>query len=318
MVFTSRRPGRPVHSRGPFLTSSGRMVGGMTDQDRYIPGVPCWIDTSQPDPEAAAAFYGELFGWQLENVMPADAPGSYFVARLNGGDVAAVASQPEGQPRPATWDSYIWVDDANESAAKVRAAGGTVVMEPFDVMEAGRMAVCTDTEGAAFCLWQPGRHRGATVVNEHGSLNFNILGTHDLDAASAFYGAVFGWELLEVGGSGRFWALPAYGDFLESRTPGLRERIAGMGAPPRFEEVVAGVNLSDERPVGWGVTFAVDDADAIAARATELGGRVLAPPEDGPWVRMAVIADPQGAVFVASKFAPENKDVGAGSAAAGA
>ena len=144
------------------------MVGGMTDQDRYIPGVPCWIDTSQPDPEAAAAFYGELFGWQLENVMPAGAPGSYFVARLNGGDVAAVGSQPEGQPRPATWDSYIWVDDADESAAKVRAAAGTVVMEPFDVMEAGRMAVCTDTEGAAFCLWQPGRHRGATVVNEHG------------------------------------------------------------------------------------------------------------------------------------------------------
>ena len=290
----------------------------MTDQDRYIPGVPCWIDTSQPDPEAAAAFYGELFGWQLENVMPEGAPGSYFVARLNGGDVAAVGSQPEGASGPPTWDSYVWVDDADASAAKVTEAGGKVLAGPFDVMEAGRMAVCADTEGATFCLWQPGRHRGATVVNEPGSLNFNILHTRDLEAARAFYGAVFGWQVLE-GTAGTWWVLPAYGEFLESRTPGLRERMGEMGAPPRFEEVVAGINRDPgDQPASWSVVFAVDDADAIAARATELGGRVIAPPADGPWVRMTVLADPAGAIFTASKFVPENKDVAAPSAAAGA
>jgi len=281
----------------------------MTDQDRYIAGVPCWIDTSQPDPAAAASFYGELFGWELENVMPDDAPGTYYVARLPGGDVGAIGSQQEGMTGPATWDSYVWVDDADASAAQVTEAGGKVLAGPFDVMDAGRTAVCTDTEGAMFCLWQPGRHRGATVVNEPGSLNFNILHTHDLDAARKFYGAVFGWEVLE-GAAGTWWVLSAYGDFLESRTPGLRERMAEMGAPERFEEVVAGINRdADDRPPGWSVVFAVDDADAIAARATELGGRVIAPPADGPWVRMAVIADPQGAMFTASRFAPENKDV---------
>jgi predicted enzyme related to lactoylglutathione lyase len=116
------------------------------------------------------------------------------------------------------------------------------------------------------------------------------------------------------------WALPAYGDFLEERTPGMRARVAEMGGPPRFEEVVAGLNpLADDSPAHWGVTFAVDDADAIAARAAQLGGRVIVSPADGPWVRMTVITDPQGAVFTASQFVPENRDVApAGSTAAGA
>jgi predicted enzyme related to lactoylglutathione lyase len=275
--------------------------------DRYIPGVPCWIDTAHPDPAAAAAFYGDLFGWQVENVMPPDAPGEYFMARLKGEDVAAIGGQME--PSPAMWNSYVWVDDADATAAKVRDAGGTVVAEPFDVMDAGRMAGCTDREGALFFLWQPGRHRGATLVNEPGTLNFNNLSSRDPEAARAFYGAVFGWDLLELGPTGAMWALPAYGDFLEERTPGLRARMAEMGAPERFAEVVAGFNrIDDDRPAHWGVTFAVEDADAAAARATELGGRVVAGPFDAPWVRMAVITDPQGAVFTASQFVPENRD----------
>jgi predicted enzyme related to lactoylglutathione lyase len=275
--------------------------------DRYIPGVPCWIDTAHPDPAAAAAFYGDLFGWQVENVMPPDAPGEYFMARLKGEDVAAISGQME--PSPATWNSYVWVEDADATAAKVREAGGTVVSEPFDVMDAGRMAACTDREGALFFLWQPGRHRGATLVNEPGTLNFNNLNSRDPDAARAFYGAVFGWDLLELGPTGAMWALPAYGDFLEERTPGLRARMAEMGAPERFAEVVAGFNrIQDDRPAHWSVTFAVEDADASAARATELGGRVIVGPLDAPWVRMAVITDPQGAAFTASQFVPENRD----------
>jgi predicted enzyme related to lactoylglutathione lyase len=184
-------------------------------------------------------------------------------------------------------------------------------MEPGDVGDFGRMAVFADPAGAAFRVWQPEAHRGATVVNEPGSLNFNDLHTRDVGRVRAFYGAVFGCELLEVG-DGAMWALPAYGDFLEQRTPGLRERMAGMGAPPRFEEVVATVAPAagdqPDAPAYWGVTFAVDDADAIAARATELGGRVVVPPLDAPWVRMTVISDPQGATFTASKFVPENSD----------
>jgi uncharacterized protein len=294
----------------------------MTEQDRYIPGVPCWVDTTQPDPQAATAFYGELFGWEFEDVMPAESPGSYFIARLPGGDVAAVGSQADDGAQAAVWNTYVWVEDADETAAKVRSAGGTVLVEPGDVGESGRMAAFADPGGAAFCVWEPKEHRGAAVVNEPGSLNFNELNTRDVEGARAFYGAVFGWELIDVGG-GSMWALPAYGDFLAQRTPGLRENMASMGAPPRFEEVVASVRPipDDQRdvPAHWGVTFGVDDADAIASRAAELGGRVVVPPFDAPWVRMTIIADPQGATFTASKFVPENKDLAeSGQAAAGA
>src|SRR5215213_5272239 len=279
--------------------------------DRYIPGVPCWIDTTQPDPEAATQFYGGLFGWEFEDLMPPEAPMRYFVARLRGGDVAAIGSQPENGPETAAWNTYVWVEDADATAERVRGAGGTVLSEPADVGDAGRMAVCADPAGAAFSIWQAKDHRGAAVVNEHGALNFNDLNTPDVDGARAFYGAVFGWELI----LDSMWALPGYGDFLEERNPGMREGMAGMGAPERFEDVVASVRpIPADQPdarAQWGVTFGVDDADAIAARAAELGGSVVVPPFDAPWVRTTIISDPQGATFTASKFVPENKDLAA-------
>jgi predicted enzyme related to lactoylglutathione lyase len=284
----------------------------MPERDGYIPGVPCWIDTSQPDPESAVDFYRGLFGWEFEDVMPPDSPGKYFIARIRGGDVAAVGSIPEGAPPQAMWNTYIWVDSADDTAAKVRDAGGQVVMEPFDVMTAGRMAVCADPEGAVFCVWQANEHRGAKIVNEAGSLNFNGLNTRDADGARAFYGSVFGWGTLSLG-AGEMWTLPGYGDHLEESNPDLRKQMAEGGAPPGFEDVVAAINpIRDDEadmPAHWSVTFAVDDADATAEKATELGGNVLSPPMDAPWVRMTVLADPQGATFVASKFVPENAEL---------
>lgn len=289
----------------------------MSEQDRYIPGVPCWVDTTQPDPQAAVAFYGDLFGWKFENVMPADAPLPYYVARLGGGDVAAVAAPREGGSDAAVWNTYIWVDDADVTTARVHAAGGTVLMAAGDVGDAGRMAVFADPDGAAFRVWEPREHRGATVVNEPGSVNFNDLYTRDLERAKAFYGAVFGWDLVGAGDGFSTWALPAYGDFLEQRNPGTRARMREMGAPERFEEVVATVSpITDDRPAHWGLTFAVADADAIAARAIELGGQVVVPPFDAPWVRMTIITDPQGATFTASKFVPENQDAAQSAGAA--
>jgi uncharacterized protein len=286
----------------------------MPERDGYIPGVPCWIDTSQPDPEAAVAFYGGLFGWQFEDVMPPDADGEYFIGRIRGGDVAAVGSIPAGAPQMATWNTYIWVESADDTAAKVRDAGGQVLMEPFDVMDAGRMAVFADPEGAVFCAWQAKNHKGARIVNEAGSLNFNGLNTRDVEGAKAFYGSVFGWTTLTLDGGAEMWTLPGYGDHLEQGDPGLRKRMAEFGGPTGFEDVVASINpIADDQPdvpAHWNVTFAVDDADATAAKAEELGGRVTVPPFDAPWVRMAVIADPAGATFIASKFAPENRDLG--------
>ena len=145
-------------------------------------------------------------------------------------------------------------------------------------------------------------------------MNFNGLNTRDPEGAKSFYGSVFGWETLGLGGGAEMWTLPGYGDFLEQSDPGIRERMAEGGAPEGFEDVVATLNpIAEDQPdvpAHWSVTFAVDDADATAKRATELGGQVVVPPFDAPWVRMTVITDPQGATFTASKFVPENKDLG--------
>ena len=286
----------------------------MPERDGYIPGVPCWADTSQPDPESAVDFYRGLFGWELEDVMPPGSEAKYFIGRLQGGDVAAVGSIPEAAPPIAMWNTYIWVESADDAASKVRDAGGEVISEPFDVMDAGRMAVFTDPEGAAICVWQANEHKGARIVNEHGSVSFNGLNTRDAARAKSFYGSVFGWTTLALDGGAEMWTLPGYGDHLESFQPGLRKQVAEVGGPEGFEDVVASINpIPDDQPdtpPHWSVTFAVDDPDAAAAKAAELGGTVLVPPFDAPWVRMTIITDPQGATFIASKFVAENKDLG--------
>jgi len=286
----------------------------MPERDGYIPGVPCWVNTGQPDPEAALEFYGPLFGWEFENVMPPDANSTYFIAQTRGKNVAAVGSIPEALPQQATWGSYVSVESADDTAQKVRDAGGSVAMDPFDIVEFGQMAGFSDPEGATFYSWQAGRHKGAELVNEHGTVNFNDLNTRDPEGAKSFYGSVFGWETLDLPGGFQMWTLPGYGDHLERDNPELRENMAEMDAPKGFEDVVASiVPIGDDQPdtpPHWNVTFAVDDADAIADKATELGGKVIVSPMDAPWVRMTVIADAQGATFTASKFVPENRDLG--------
>src|SRR5688572_1124724 len=137
----------------------------MPERDGYIPGVPCWIDSNQPDPEAAAGFYRGLFGWEVEDVMPPESETRYFMARIRGLDVAAVGPIPVGAPPNAVWNTYIWVDDVDETAAKVHDAGGTTLREPFDIPRFGRMAVFADPEGAAFSVWQAREHKGARIVN---------------------------------------------------------------------------------------------------------------------------------------------------------
>jgi predicted enzyme related to lactoylglutathione lyase len=174
------------------------------------------------------------------------------------------------------------------------------------------MAVLADPEGAALCVWQAKAHRGARIVNEPGALNFNILNTRDPEAAKRFYGALFGWTTLDLG-SGEFWTMKSYGDYLETLTPGTRERTAEMGAAG-FEDVVAAItpiNGDDaDTPAHWSVTFSTDDADATAAKASDLGGTVLVQPVDAPYSRLTVLRDPRGATFAATAFVPENKDIG--------
>jgi uncharacterized protein len=307
----------------------------MPQRDGYIPGVPCWVDLSEPDPDAALDFYGGLFDWDFEDLMPSGSEDKYFIARhqagsssifdtsgeVRNGDVAAVRSIPEGAPPTAMWNTYFWVDSAEEASSKVRAAGGDVVTEPFDFMGACRVAIFTDSEGAAFGVWEAKEHKGARLVNDPGAVVFNNLNTRDVEGAMSFYGSVFGWQTAGIGGGAEGWTLPGYGDWLErEHHPGLRKQMAEAGAPEGFEDVVGSIiPIADDQPdtpPHWSVTFATDDADATAAKATELGGKVIVPPFDAPWstptytIRMTVIRDPQGATCSASKFTPENKDLG--------
>jgi predicted enzyme related to lactoylglutathione lyase len=282
----------------------------MLERDTYPAGVPCWVDTSRPDPEAAVAFYGDLFGWQFDDRTPAGTSQRYLVAQLRGRDVAGIGAQAEGAPPNPAWNTYVAVESADAAATAAKDAGGSVLMKPFDIPGAGRMGVYADPSGAVFCVWQAREFNGARLVNEPGTWNFSGLTTSDAERAKAFYAAVFGWEASALGpdaGGGGFWRMPGYGDFLEQRNPGTRERMGAVGAPERFEDAVAWLvptTGSDDTPPHWSVTFAVDDADAIADRAAKLGGKVLAPPVDAPWVRTTVLSDPEGAVFTASKFVP--------------
>lgn len=280
----------------------------MIDRDGYPAGVPCWVDLAQDDPRAAAAFYSGLFGWDVEDGMPPDVPGHYFTATLGGRLVAGVGSRPEAIPPGTGWTTYVWVDSADDAAARAGELGGAVVMPPMDVFDLGRTAVLADPEGAVFAVWQAGRHRGAQAVNEPGTWNFSGLHTRDPAAALSFYGGLFGWEGGDPDpGSGGTVLLrrPGYGEHLETLQPGITQGMADMGAPEGFVDAVGWlVPLAEGEEPHWDVTFAVADADAAAATAGALGGTVLMPPTDMPWVRMTVIRDPQGAVFTASRFVP--------------
>ena len=267
-------------------------------QRTYPAGVPCWVDTEQADPAAAAQFYGGLFGWQFEDAMPAGMPGSYLVARLDGQDVAAIAP---GTGTP-DWHTYVAVDDADATAAEVVGIGGAVPTGPEDAGPGGRYAICADPQGALFRLWQPRRRLGAQLVNAPGSWVFSSLETPDPDAARSFYGRLFGWEADEVGGGTALWRRPGYGDHLEATSdPDIRVRQAK--APPGFADAVAWVGPATGA-ARWRVTFSVADRDAGLASAQRLGGTLVGEPVDDQWTRTAVVRDPQGAELTLSQFAP--------------
>jgi predicted enzyme related to lactoylglutathione lyase len=285
-------------------TLSAQWAGGI--RDGYPAGVPCWIDTTQPDPRAAAEFYSGLLGWELEDMMPPNSPGHYFVARLHGRDVTAISSTADGDSPVARWNTYIWVDDADETAQRVEQARGRVLGAPFDVPGAGRMAACEDPAGAGFRLWQAREHRGAQLVNAPGSWNWSNLDAPHADGAMRFYTTVFGWEFSQVDfGAGASWMVrvPGYADFLEVANPGIQERHAAAGAPAGFSDAVGWLQpVSSEAEAHWSVTLSVDNADAAAGRTRELGGTVLSGPQDIPYSRVLQITDPWGASVTLSQF----------------
>ncbi|MGW1541668.1 VOC family protein [Streptomyces sp. NPDC002309] len=239
-----------------------------------VVGGPCWVELGTSDMAEAVRFYAELFGWRSET-DPRQEAGGYTVAHLGDTPVAALTPLYQ-QEQPVAWSVSFAVRDADETARQVTAAGGTVLMSPMDVFDMGRFAVAADASGAVFTLWQPRAFEGAGVFNAPGALGWVELLTREPAGARDFYTTVFGWT---VNASEHYtqWGLAG-------------QDFGGM--------MTMDDKFPQEVPPHWLPYFAVADVDAAAATAAEAGGTALMEPTsvpDGP--RIAVLRDPQGAVF---------------------
>jgi predicted enzyme related to lactoylglutathione lyase len=245
------------------------------DRDRYEPGTFSWVDLGAADAGTATTFYLGLFGWEAVDLPMGDDAGPYTVCRVGGRDVCAIYGRGPGDAPPA-WLSYVTVADADEVAARARAAGAGVE-DPVDVFDAGRMVLIEDPTGAHLAAWQPLRNIGAKVVNVPGALCMNQLNTSNPDRAMPFYAEVFGWTFEQVAsGAQAFWSISNRGKL----NGGMMPLPPGTGAPSH-----------------WLVYFATADLDGSAARVGALGGRIVVPPTPVPAGRFIVATDPEGAAF---------------------
>ena len=254
--------------------------------ETHAPGRFCWADLGTTDPAGAKRFYTGLFGWSFEDRPMGD--GSFYTMfLLNGKSVAALYPQDAQQQAmgiPPNWLSYIAVESAAQAAERTRGLGGTVLMDAFDVLDVGRMAMIQDPTGAVVALWEPRRHQGAEVIEEPNTLCWNELATTDTTRAGAFYSGLLGWQPERQQYGPIDYTIFKQGERMNG---GMMEIAPDWGPVPPH----------------WLVYFAVDDCDATAAAAGRLGGSVQMPPSDIPGVgRFAMLKDPQGATFAIIKF----------------
>lgn len=248
-------------------------------ESNWPEGTPCWVDLGVPNVDQASAFYTEVLNWTVPPGSPEG--GGYAVATLDGHNVAGLSPQQGPSDGPPTWTVYLASDDVDATVAKIKGAGGQVVMEPMDVMDQGRMAVAVDTVGASFGLWQGRRNTGAEIVNVAGAQTWNENFSRDYEAAKAFYQAVFGYEYEDV----------SSGDF-KYATFKINGQYAG------------GIGQSSQGSPNWGTYFGATDTDATLARVIGQGGSTIREPQDSPFGRVATVADDQGAVFSLISLAP--------------
>jgi predicted enzyme related to lactoylglutathione lyase len=251
----------------------------MGERTEYTPGTFSWTDLSTTDQNAAKTFYAGLFGWEYEDNPVGDGV-VYSIAQLGGRNVAAISPQPEQQREagaPPVWNSYVTVQDADATLARARELGGTVHADAFDVMDAGRMGVIQDPQGAYVMAWQAKENPGAGLVNAPGALSWNELSSPDPDASAQFYGDLFGWTASPMEGS----PMP----YLVVQTAAGRAN-GGIQTP-----------MSPDTPPFWLVYFATEDLDGTLAKVSEQGGNILVPATDIGIAKIAVAQDPQGAVF---------------------
>lgn len=250
--------------------------------DGYETGTPCWVDLSTTHPDDAIRFYTTVFGWG-HDAMPTGTGEPYHMFTKDGAHVAACMRQTDdvaAAGAPPSWVTYL-AGNADEVAARVPDAGGQVIAPPFDVDGSGRMAIIADPVGAVFGVWQARDHIGAQLVNEPGALTWNEVNTTDMEVSARFLERVFGVETS---------AVPA----VESGYKTFEVRGVPRGGILQMTDEWEGI------PPHWMAYFAVDDTDDACAAVEQAGGKVVAAPFDSDFGRMAVVADPQGAVFMVS------------------
>ena len=246
----------------------------MTERNEaWPPGTPCWVDLVSADVAAARSFYGDLFGWQINDSPPEF--GGYLDALVDGRPVAGLSPVPPGQSLPTVWTTYLSTADADATAAAIEANGGKMSFAPFDVAGMGRFGLAADPTGAAFGIWQAGEHIGMELANVPGACAWNECITNDYQAAKSFYAAVFGVTFEEMGDDNfQYATIHVNGDV-----------VGGIGGSGTGE------------PSTWGTYFACASTDETLTRAVELGGSIRNPAADNPYGRTGVVQDPQGAPF---------------------
>jgi uncharacterized protein len=251
----------------------------------HTPGTFSWVELSTTDRKAGIAFYRALFGWESDDRPVGPGPDDvYSMQLLRGLEVGAASGQRPDERQmgvPPHWNLYVTVTSADDTAARATELGGSVLASPFDVMDAGRMAVLQDPTGAVFLIWQPKQHIGAKILFEPGALCWSELTTKDPKKAEAFYTALFGW----VAKHSAPGAPMTYTEFSVGGQPTI-----GMMAMP--------ADMPPQVPSYWMPYFQVEDCDASTARAKDLGGSAMIGPQDiANTGRFTILQDPQGAMF---------------------
>jgi uncharacterized protein len=247
-------------------------------------GTPCWVDLGVGDIPKAMAFYSGLFGWDIQQGGPET--GGYSMAHAGGRAVAGIGPKMGPPEAPSAWTTYIAAADTDATAARIKGAGGQLMMDPMDVMDVGRMLVAADTTGAVFGAWQARAHTGVQLANVPGTLTWSEQMSRDFEGAKAFYAAVFGYEFGDMSADGFSYATLLLAG----------HEVGGIGGYP--------ADVPAEVPAAWSTYFGTADTDASVAKATQLGGSVVRPASDSPYGRMATVADNQGAVFSVISMPP--------------
>lgn len=256
-------------------------------QSEIAPGAPCWIDLLTSDPDKAMTFYAAVFGWTYE-IGDAALYGGYITASKDGKSVAGIMKNDGTSGAPDAWTTYLRVDDIAASADAAVSGGGQVLMAPMVVPEQGQMAMIMDASGAAVGLWQFGGHTGFQLHGEPGSAVWHELLTRDYPAAVTFYQDVLGWDT----------------DVM-SDTPEFRYTTLGAAEDAQAGIMDAAGFLPEGVPANWQVYLGATDTDAAVATAASMGATVMEPASDTPFGRVALLADPTGAIFRIHQALPE-------------